>query len=103
MSPAHQAVAEPLHAQARWFCRRRFIGDHIRELEDLEHALEQTLSPWAGDGEIRAAVLRLRQLLERAGELWGAGALDHAVEVAEQATLALAALRAASAQGGWIR
>jgi hypothetical protein len=70
MSPAHQAVADELHEEARsWRWRAQLIADRIAELERLELATERALRPYASDRNIADAIQDLRQRLADA-ELW---------------------------------
>jgi hypothetical protein len=94
IDPSHQAIVDRLHQEARclpW--RHQLIADRLQELEDLEHATELALVDYADNDAVRAGVLHLRELIDKAGELHTQGELDYAEIACERVEHALIELR----------
>jgi hypothetical protein len=101
LSHAHQAIADRLHEEARWWrWRSRLIADRIGELENLELATERTLRSHAGDRVIAEAVLHLRETISDA-ELWlFREEHDYAESLCERAERELIVLRRSGREAG---
>jgi hypothetical protein len=94
LSPAHQAVADELHEEARsWGWRAQLIADRIAELEKLELASERALKRYTDDRNIADAVQDLRQRLANAELCLFREEYDHATSLCERVERDLIALR----------
>jgi hypothetical protein len=94
MSPEHQIVADRLHEEARCLSwRNLLLADRIGELVKEQLGTELALMRYADNDAICAGVIRLRELIDRAGELCVQGELDYADDACERSERALIDLR----------